>query len=103
MLITAQKGNTRLPPQGIYAADLQSVSSKNESKNISLDFKIPGYDELVSKIAPASFALGPLKDDCQTLNGRPFSDSELQAGVDPARLIGTKCQVVLVHKKTSGK
>jgi hypothetical protein len=103
VIITVNKGNTRLPAQGVYATELQSVTYRNGDKDIVLGFAIEGVKELVPKIAPASFALGPLKEDCQTLNGRPFTEKELQQGVDPESLKGKSCQVILVHKKTSGK
>jgi hypothetical protein len=103
MLLTAQKGNVRLPSQGIHAAELHSVTYKNENKNIGLDFKLDGADDIASKIAPMSLTTGPLKGDMETLNGRPFSDAELEAGIEPENLIGKKCQAVVVHKKTSGK
>jgi hypothetical protein len=103
MLLTSQKGNARLQPQGISTADLQSLGYRNENKNVSLDFKIKGEEGLVSKVAPFSLQIGPLKGDLEVLNGRPFSDAEMEKGIEPETFIGKTCQVVIIHKKTSGK
>ncbi len=102
MLFQSTKTTGRLPPPDTYLAGFQQVKSKNEGKKLALGFKLDAFDDLVVKDVMASLDTGPLRADLETIQGRPFSDQEAKAGVDPEKLLGKKCRVVVIRKRASG-
>lgn len=106
MLLKASQPKNPLIPEGAYPTTLSSIKGlpdEQKPKKVALGFKIKGYETEVTKELPLSFDDGkPLRQDVETLLGRELTSTEAQAGYDIDQLIGTPCQVVVMHKSGSG-
>jgi hypothetical protein len=106
MMLIASKPQTSLIPEGSYPATLSTVTGlpdEQKPKKVALGFKIDGQTAAVTKELPASLdANTPLRKDVETIRGSELTASEALAGLDITKLIGQRCQVVVMHKVGSG-
>lgn len=106
MVLIASKPKTSLIPEGTYSATLKSIKGVPDDSNprkVIIGFKPDGHEIEVNKEFPASFDDGkPLRKDVETIIGRQFTSNQAQAGYDIAKLIGKRCQIVVMHRSSAG-
>jgi len=106
MILTASKPKTSLIAEGTYPATLKSIKGVPDDSNprkVLIGFKPGGHELEVNKEFQASFDDGkPLRKDVETILGRQFTSKEAQTGFDITKLIGKRCQVVIMHKSGAG-
>ncbi len=105
MIIKSTTKATDLVPEGEHDSELTLPVYRGEGKKIILPFAVMhnGKQVSVPKEDLASFDTGPLRKDLELLQGREFTTKEIEEGVDPAKFVGRKCRVLVVHKRTSGR
>jgi hypothetical protein len=103
MLLTVEKKKTSITPEGEYQTQLQEVKEgKNSKLMLGFELDLNGQKQVVEKECIASLESGPLKKDLEIFNGSEFTRAQVEAGIDPAKFVGAKCRVIVMHKLKSG-
>lgn len=83
---------------GLYDATLVDVSEYTNTfgPRIGFKFRLDDGQELTKSTAPTLSLKGQLIQVLQGLMGRPLTDVEIEAGVDAAALVGSRCRLLVV-------
>jgi hypothetical protein len=106
MILKSNATKSSILNEGSYSATVSTIVFKpNETKpkSVLIGFKIKNHDDEVVKQVPASFENGSiLRKDVEAILGRKLTDTEVYEGFDPNKLVGSDCQVVVMHKASAG-
>lgn len=104
-VIVKAKKQRAILPEGRYQAKVSSVEGKpgEDPKKIRIGFKVKDHERELFKEHPATLNPGsPLLMDIQRILQREFKQSEIDAGLDLAMLIGHDAEIIVAHKSSSG-
>lgn len=104
MKIKITSKSIELPPEGLTNAVVSSTSDSG-ANSCTIEFSVSCNGKTFPAIKRYKKELkagSDLSKDAQTILGRPFHELEAAGEFDSDELNGKPCQVVIIHKKTSG-